>query len=199
MHHPMHHARVLRDPILLDRYGGCMKVAVRAVMAAFSIKVFCVAMVLTVTSTLSGQSFYGSIVGMVADADGALVPDATVTVANLGTSQVYTVKTNDAGEFSVVNFIPANYKVEVSKEIRSMDGNSGTQCLGAGSQPEVFQQFLAQARDFSVATRPTAFQPVVVRLFLCPPTFRIFPAMSLRWSGRRSYYRPTRSAFSGGT
>jgi Carboxypeptidase regulatory-like domain len=142
MHHPMHHARVLRNPILLDRYGGCMKVAVRAVMAAFSIKVFCVAMVLTVTSTLSGQSFYGSIAGTVADADGALVPDATVNVANLGTSQVYTVKTNDAGEFSVVNFIPANYKVEVSKEIRRhgwelRDAMPGSR-LSAGSLPAVF-------------------------------------------------------------
>ena len=137
--------------------------------------------------------------GTVADADGALVPDATVTVANLGTSQVYTVKTNDAGEFSVVNFIPANYKVEVSKEIRSMDGNSGTQCLGAGSQPEVFQRLLAASKRLFSRNPAHAFQPVVVRLFLCPPTFRIFPAMSLRWSGRRSYYRPTRAAFSGGT
>ncbi len=75
-----------------------------------------VCLLMPASCLLHAQSFYGSIVGTVTDSSGNLVPDATVTITNLGTSEVHTVKTNASGEYSVVNLVPANYKVEISKE-----------------------------------------------------------------------------------
>ena len=75
----------------------------------------CLFSVLVVSPVLA-QTFYGSIVGAVVDSAGAIVPGATVTVTNLGTSEVHTYQTNAGGEFTVVNLVPANYKVDISKE-----------------------------------------------------------------------------------
>ena len=67
-------------------------------------------------STLRAQSFYGSIVGTVNDASGAVLPDATVKVTNMGTNETRAVKSDASGKFSVVNLVPAEYRVEVSKD-----------------------------------------------------------------------------------
>jgi hypothetical protein len=64
-------------------------------------------------TTVSAQTFYGSIVGTVTDNSGAVVPGATVTITNLGTNEVRTAKTNAAGDYSFVNLVPASYKVAV--------------------------------------------------------------------------------------
>ncbi len=60
------------------------------------------------------QGVYGSIVGTVTDATGAVVPNATVVITdtNKGTSQ--TVQTNGTGEYSVGRLIPDNYSVKAS-------------------------------------------------------------------------------------
>jgi len=64
---------------------------------------------------LQAQTTNGSIVGAVTDASGAVVPGATVSVTNLGTSETKTVKSDASGNFSVTNLLPANYKVQVEK------------------------------------------------------------------------------------
>ena len=64
-------------------------------------------------SPLHAQSSYGSIVGTVTDASGAVVPGATVTVTNVGTSEKRTQKADAAGNFRFVNLTPANYKIQV--------------------------------------------------------------------------------------
>ena len=60
------------------------------------------------------QSTYGSIVGTVTDATGAAVPNATVTVTNLGTNEARVAKSDAAGNFSAVNLLPATYKISVT-------------------------------------------------------------------------------------
>ena len=64
---------------------------------------------------LAAQSFYGTIVGTVTDASGAVVPGARVTVTNLGTNEKRSAETDTAGNYRFVNLVPANYKVEVEK------------------------------------------------------------------------------------
>jgi len=69
--------------------------------------------VLLVPFTAIAQSTYGSIVGTVTDASGAAVPNATVTVTNLGTNEARVAKSDGAGNYSAVNLLPAAYKISV--------------------------------------------------------------------------------------
>ncbi len=85
-------------------------------MIVFAIKLLCLVMMLTVSSALKAQSFYGSMVGIVTDTSGALVPDATVTVTNIGTDEKQTAQSDSGGKFSFVNLVPARYRLEVTKD-----------------------------------------------------------------------------------
>ena len=76
--------------------------------------VLLVAGLLAIMATLAfGQSDTGRIAGNVTDATGAVVPGATVTITNLGTSHAVTVTTGGVGEYSVPTLPPGRYKVEV--------------------------------------------------------------------------------------
>ena len=65
-------------------------------------------------SQIKAQSTYGSIVGTVTDSSGAAVPNATVTVTNLGTNEARVAKSDGAGNYSAVNLLPATYKISVT-------------------------------------------------------------------------------------
>lgn len=60
-----------------------------------------------------GQSFYGSVVGTVTDASGAVIPGASVTLINIGTNEKRSAQTDAAGSYRFVNLVPANYRLEV--------------------------------------------------------------------------------------
>lgn len=68
------------------------------------------------SSTLHAQTFYGSIVGVVTDVSGAVVPGATVTITNIGTNDKRTATSDSSGNYQFVDLVPAVYRVEVSKE-----------------------------------------------------------------------------------
>ena len=63
-----------------------------------------------------GQSDRGSIRGSVTDPNGALVPNAKVTVTNVDTGEVREVTSGDAGSYSVPELKAANYRVIVTAE-----------------------------------------------------------------------------------
>ena len=71
--------------------------------------------ILAAPSLLQAQSFYGSILGTVTDTSGAVVPDATVTVTNIGTNQAQRVRSDGGGKYRIVDLLPATYNVEVRK------------------------------------------------------------------------------------
>lgn len=84
------------------------------VLTGFSIMLASLMAILTLLpSQMKAQSTYGSIVGTVTDASGAVVPGAKVTITNAGTSEARSARTDSSGNFSVVNLLPAVYKVEV--------------------------------------------------------------------------------------
>jgi hypothetical protein len=66
-------------------------------------------------TALFGQSTSGSITGTVRDNAGALIPEATVTVANAATNLKRTVTSNSEGGFVVAQLPPGNYTVTVEK------------------------------------------------------------------------------------
>jgi outer membrane receptor protein involved in Fe transport len=88
----------------------------KANLSRTAIKVLLLVMILPLSSSsLIAQSFYGSIVGTVTDSSGAVVPDATVKVINVGTNEAQTAPSDPGGKFSFVNLVPAVYQVDVEK------------------------------------------------------------------------------------
>src|SRR4051794_36251774 len=72
-------------------------------------------LVLFVSFSLLGQTFYGSIVGSVTDASGALTPGAAVEITNLGTSEHRAMESDSSGNYQFVNLVPGRYRVDVTK------------------------------------------------------------------------------------
>ncbi len=60
---------------------------------------------------LHAQEFRGSIGGRVTDPNGAIVPNATVNIRNVGTNITTTVQTNDEGVYTVRFLLPGKYTV----------------------------------------------------------------------------------------
>ena len=72
--------------------------------------------VLSTCTFVQGQSTYGSITGSVTDSSGAAIAAANVTLTNAGTSEKRTQPTNADGQYSFVNLIPGEYRIDVEKE-----------------------------------------------------------------------------------
>jgi hypothetical protein len=74
------------------------------------------ALVVSASTSLYGQNTYGSIVGSVADASGAAITVANVTLTNLGTSEKRTQSSGSDGLFTFVNLFPGQYRIDVEKQ-----------------------------------------------------------------------------------
>jgi hypothetical protein len=94
---------------------GRMKISCCGAMIGLAVKLILVVVLLSSSSPLTAQSFYGSVVGTVIDSSGAVVPDAIVIVTNMGTDEAVKVQSDSGGKFSVVNLVPADYRVDVTK------------------------------------------------------------------------------------
>jgi hypothetical protein len=62
------------------------------------------------------QVLYGSVVGTVQDSSGGVVPGATVTITNRGTSQVRSASTNESGGYTFSNVLPGMYDLSVQAD-----------------------------------------------------------------------------------
>ncbi len=65
------------------------------------------------TSVVLPQSNRGGISGTVTDPTGAVVPNAAVTVTNLGTGEVRHLQSDQKGDYLLENLEPVTYKIEV--------------------------------------------------------------------------------------
>jgi hypothetical protein len=65
-------------------------------------------------ASLPAQSTYGSILGTVHDASGALVPGAQVTLVNTGTSASRTAVSDAAGDYAFKNIDVGHYKLTIA-------------------------------------------------------------------------------------
>lgn len=61
--------------------------------------------------SMVAQTNRGGIAGTVSDQSQAIVPNATVTITNIGTNEVRTTKTAGNGTYSVANLEPVTYQV----------------------------------------------------------------------------------------
>jgi hypothetical protein len=67
-----------------------------------------------VTGILAQNQTTGAIGGKVVDPQSAIIPNATITITNLGTNKVTTVNSSGDGEYRVTNLEPGTYSVEAT-------------------------------------------------------------------------------------
>ncbi len=65
------------------------------------------------TGTVLGQAVYGSVFGTVTDQSGAAVPNAKVTITNIGTNVSEATQTNASGNYNQTRLNPGLYRVKV--------------------------------------------------------------------------------------
>ena len=87
---------------------------IRAKTLRFLPLIVCGLVLLISAVPVAAQILYGSIVGVIKDGQGAIVPGATVTITNRETNLVRETLTNSEGAFSLVNVIAGPYDVKVS-------------------------------------------------------------------------------------
>src|SRR3954467_10986636 len=78
------------------------------------ITIFAIAVVLCGPRMSIAQVLYGSLVGNVTDANGAVVPAALVSATNQGTGASISGKTDTAGTYQFVNLQPGAYALKVA-------------------------------------------------------------------------------------
>jgi len=74
------------------------------------------ALIISFSISLYGQSTYGSVAGSVTDTSGAAVTDAKVTLTNLGTAEKRTQSSGSDGLFTFVNLFAGQYRIDVEKQ-----------------------------------------------------------------------------------
>ncbi len=72
------------------------------------------AIVLAAGQLFAQSTVTGGIAGKITDPQGAVVPNAAVTVTNIGTNSAVTVNTNDDGGYRVTNLQPGTYRIETT-------------------------------------------------------------------------------------
>jgi Carboxypeptidase regulatory-like domain/TonB dependent receptor len=68
---------------------------------------------LLIAASAHAQNMFGSIVGSVSDASGAVIPKAAVTVTDMATSQMRTATTDDQGSYEILSLPRGEYKVDI--------------------------------------------------------------------------------------
>ena len=66
-----------------------------------------------VASPATSQSFYGSLVSVVRDAQGEVIPAATIVLTNTATNERREGVSAEDGEYRFVNLVPGTYRLEV--------------------------------------------------------------------------------------
>jgi hypothetical protein len=73
-----------------------------------------IGLALCFTISAFSQSTFGTILGTVRDASGAVVPDATLKITNLDENSARETSTNANGDYSLLNALPGRYSVTVT-------------------------------------------------------------------------------------
>src|SRR5450631_668720 len=91
--------------------------------------IFSLMVLITFATLVFAQNGTTSLRGAVSDAKGALLPDATVTVADSKTSYSRSVKTDAHGEYQFVQLPPSTYSITVNATGFAQVKQEGVQLL----------------------------------------------------------------------
>jgi hypothetical protein len=90
-------------PTRLSPVRLCVRIVTASVLA--------IGLMATITEA---QILYGTVVGVVRDATGAIMPGATVTIVNKDTGLTRETATNSEGAYSIINVLPGPYDVKAT-------------------------------------------------------------------------------------
>src|SRR5271163_3480959 len=85
------------------------------ILAALALGISLCLAAMLLGSPLSAQSTFGSVSGSVTDASGSAVPDAQVTLTDIGTAAKQTYTTGSDGLYQFVNLNPGEYRLDFEK------------------------------------------------------------------------------------
>jgi hypothetical protein len=114
-------------------------------------------MSILIASFSFAQSSTGTIQGSVADTQGAVIPNASVTTTNQGTNRAITVTSNGEGLFSLPALDPGPYKVE----IKATNFQTTTRQVTLQTAQVVNLEFALQPGSTSQTVEVTAETPIV--------------------------------------
>jgi hypothetical protein len=77
--------------------------------------VHCFALLFLISSSVLAQTETGRLQGTITDTAGAILPGATITVTNLGTSREVTAQADDNGAYTIPALAPGRYRINVSQ------------------------------------------------------------------------------------
>src|SRR5512133_2650453 len=75
-----------------------------------------IAVIMAAPKPMRAQGLFGSITGVVTDATGAVVPNATVKVTNINTGVVTALRTNNEGVYTASSLNPGTYRVQAEAQ-----------------------------------------------------------------------------------
>ena len=70
---------------------------------------------ISMAASVFAQSTQGTLLGIVKDTSGAVIPDAYVRITYIGEGSTRTYQTNEFGEYRAADLSPGAYRIEVSK------------------------------------------------------------------------------------
>ena len=151
----------------INRIGQCGRILTQR----FRTPVFFLALLLLFTSAAFAQLTTADILGTVTDATGGVVPNATVTLTNLGTNEKRTTQSNSSGDYNFTLLPVGHYSVSVNAKgfeasiTKDIDANAGDRArndvhLRVGAESTVVEVTAAtpllQADSATVSSTVTA-------------------------------------------
>ncbi len=94
--------------------GDKMTHSTVAFLKRFNLLVTLLAFLLALHSSMHAQGLYGSLVGTVTDPSGAVVPNASISVTDVGTGQVRQGTSDTSGRYNFPDLSPGSYTAVVS-------------------------------------------------------------------------------------
>jgi Carboxypeptidase regulatory-like domain len=99
---------------MVDSVSGLKGVSMARSILSLRISAFFILIVLLCVQA-TGQTFYGSVLGVIADPSGAPIDAARITLLNSDTGVRQSVQSSGSGEYRFVNLVPGTYRLEAEK------------------------------------------------------------------------------------
>jgi hypothetical protein len=120
---------------------------------------WCAAICLAGASLAAGQTYQGGVRGLVRDANG-VVPAAEVTLINEETNAIRTITTNEVGEYSFPDVLPATYAIKVAMIGFRTEERKG---LRIGTSQVIVADFSLQVGTVAEEVTVTGEAPLIER------------------------------------